>query len=246
MNLIYGSTALKHWIPESRNPNDLDVITEEKLRSSKEKQFYWTKAFGYLINNKDKNYVDLDLLFTIKVSHSSWDINWTKTMKDIGLMQQHGAKLNKEFYNLLLEDWTKIHKKKQVNLNVKNEDFFKSNIKRKYNHDYLHTVFAFYERPLNERIRKDLSSPMPSEELWNQLSQQDKIKCSVEELMVLSTERYILPLGIPLKTARYKALKQMIVSSTKGFFNLFLILNFEEILKSENEHFTTKLKGLEC
>jgi hypothetical protein len=168
------------------------------------------------------------------MSHLSWDINWDKHMKSAIFLREKGAKLDKILYDSLMIAWSRVHSKKQVKMNVKNSDFFKENIQRKYDHEYLHEVFSFYDRPLNERIRKDLDSPLCSEELWNKLSEEDKFKCALEELMVLTSERFLLTdnkyLKMLISHARTKMLKQMIISTTTGWFNLYLKENFKRFI----------------
>ena len=248
MTLIYGSTAIKHWFPQfKKTPHDLDLICNtievDNLKNTKLTEYYWIEAFEYLLShNIDKKYVDKDLLYTIKVSHAAWDVNWEKTIKDITFLKEQGCVLNKEFFELLYNEWIVIHGKKNVKMSVYNSDFFKSNIYRKHNHEQLHEYFKFYDKPLNEAIRKDLNSPLCSKELWDNLVYEDKIKCALEEIFVLASERYILvEKPLPIKFAIIKILKQMIISSTSGWFNLFLIEEFETLRLREIEHFQKKL-----
>ena len=247
MRLFYGSRAMFYWFKDSRLPNDLDIISpnveENKGKSTEHKQYYWTEAFEYLReHNKDENYVDPDLLYTIKVSHAAWDINWEKTMKDIKFLKSKGCKLNLEFYHLLYADWEKLHGKKKVKMNVKNEDFFKENIHRKYDHEWLHEQFAFTDRPMNERIREDLDSPLCSEKLWNEMEYPDKLRTALEEIFVLTAERYIFVQNpLPTKTARLKMLKQMITSTTSGWFNRFLIEHFDSLRILSEDYFIKKI-----
>lgn len=182
--LIYGSSAIKHHFPDyNREPKDIDIITsvESKFKlnldSIKTIEQYYLPEFDYIFQrNKDKLYVDANFLYTIKMSHLSWNINWDKHMKDAIFLKENGCKLDKELYTPLILAWGRIHGKKSVKMNVENDVFFKENIKRKYNHEFLHEQFAYYDRPLNERIRKDWNSPLCSEELWNLLSEEDKLK----------------------------------------------------------------------
>ena len=254
--LIYGSTAIKHFFPDYPNePKDLDIIVDTDnnyhiaIDECRRIEQYYLPEFQYIFeNNKDKKFVDPDFLYTIKMSHLSWDINWDKHMKSAIFLREHGAKLDKKLYDSLMIAWSRIHGAKKVKMNVKNEDFFKLSIPRKYNHEYLHEEFAFYERPLNERIRKDLDSPLCSEELWNLLSDEDKFKCAFEEIMVLSAERFIFvpkEYRLPPKFAKIKTLKNMITSTTSGWFNTYLKLNFEKFVKTDFPNkFYTKIKDL--
>lgn len=256
--LIYWSKAIKHWFPDfPRIPRDTDYIVKDinnykNNYSNKEdiKEYYWTNAFEYLLkHNKDKKYVDPDLLYTIKLSHLSYNINWWKHLKDVLFLKQKWCKVVEEFYYLLMEDWKIIHWKKKVKLNVKNEDFFKWNIYRRFEHDFLHSQYALHWEPMNFKIREDLSSPKCSKELWNKLSHQEKIDCVVEELYVLTTERYLFtkkpsPYINKLDYAKKEMLFTMITSTTSGWFNLFIKDNIEEIIDYKPKLILDKIEEL--
>lgn len=251
--LIYGSQAIKYHFPDyEKEPHDIDIITETdnkyhlNIETCKRIEQYYLPEFQYIFeNNKDERYVDPEFLYTIKMSHLSWDINWDKHMKSAIFLQEKGSKLDKILYDSLMQAWSRIHGKKSVKMNVKNEDFFKPSIYRRYNHEFLHSEFAFYEGPLNERIRKDLNSPLCSEELWDILSFDDKIKCALEEIYVLTAERYIF-VDKPMKIehAKIKILKNMITSTTSGWFNLFIKENFNLLRLSNPEHILEKIREL--
>jgi hypothetical protein len=244
MKLIYGSAAVKHWFPEFRIPNDLDFISSENHWIPLENS-YWIDAFEYLENNKHPMYVDPNFLLTIKVSHACYDIHWDKTLKDIIFLLNKGCVLDKTFYNLLIKDWSIIHGKKKVNLNVPNEEFFRNNITRKYSHDELHEHLAFYSKPLHNYIRINLNYPMSSEDMFYELSKEDQIKCMLEETFVFMFERFLIPKKTKsLKHAKYLALKQLITSSTSGWFNLALIMNFEELINYDADFLKPKLEEL--
>ena len=242
--LIYGSTAIKHFFPDyNQEPKDLDIITETDnkyhldIQGCKVIEQYYLEEFQYIFdNNKDELYVDPDFLYTIKMSHLSWDINWDKHMKSAIFLREKGCKLDKVLYDSLIQAWNRVHYKKKVKMNVRNSEFFKENINRAFDHEYLHLRYAFSGRPLNERIRKDLDSPLCSEELWRKLSYTNKIKCATEELMVLTAERYgFVPKEnrLPVRFAKIKMLKQMITSTTSGWFNLFLKENFKVLIDKD-------------
>jgi len=246
--LAIGSQAMRYWFSNSREPKDWDFIQplSKTNKNTKEVQFYWVPSFQYILdNNKDDKFVDPDFLYTIKMSHVAWDINWDKTMKDILFLKEKGCKLDKNLFNMLYKEWEILHGKKKVKMDVENDDFFKENIKRKYDHEWLHEQFMFGDRPLNEKIREDLNSPLCSEILWNNLSKLQKLKCASEELMVLTAERYIfvdeLNKPMPLQIAKTKMLKKMITNTTSGWFNRFLIDNFDVLRTMYNEHFKQKI-----
>jgi len=236
--LIYGSCAIKHHFPDyKRIPNDVDLISADKVIGC---DCHYTPAFSYIFeHNSDDVYVDPDLLYTIKISHAAWDINWDKTLKDIVFLKSKECVIDIDLYNLLILDWQQIHgTKSHIKLNVQNSSFFTTNVDRIYDHDYLHEMVKFYNQPLNHKIRKDLNSPLCSEQLFNSMSFDDRIKCAMEEVFVFMLERFLIPKKVVgINRAKYLALKTLITSSTWGWFNRFLIINFETLIKYDNTHF---------
>ena len=239
--LIFGSTALKHWFPDlNRDPKDLDYISKGK--STKEVECHWNPAFQYILdNNKDSKYVDADFLYTIKVSHACYDIRWDKTIHDINFMKKKGCRLDFNLYKQLLKDWEVIHYKKKIRLEGSPEEFFTSKVTRKLDHDQLHHMIKFYDRPMHEKIRNDINNVKCDKNLWDALSYEDKLKCALEESYVFAIERYF---NYPPKIALNKAIKHLITQSTKGYFNLFLIDNFFEMIYNDNSKFINIFKEI--
>lgn len=242
---IYGSTAIKFWYPDfNRIPKDLDIISRDSVNANKQKtEVYWTDAFEYIEkHNKHNVYVDPDLLYTIKVSHLSWDINWTKHLKDVHFLQEKGNKLNKEFYDLLIKDWEKIHSTKKINFNKKHKELFNDGVKRKYNHDQLHEILKLNNIPMYRKILFDENRAICSEKKFKELSEKEQLEVALEEVAVISIERYVIK-GVPFKYAIVKSLKDLTTRMTKGWFNLYLIENSSRIIymdKKYYEHFKTK------
>ena len=234
--MIFGSCAVKHWFPDFRIPNYLDIISEED---------YWVPTFSYmLLHNIHDQYLDPNFIYTLKISHAPWDIHWDKTIKDIIFLRDKGCELDIYLYTKLFKDWQDYHGKKKVKLNILNDDFFTKSIDRKFDHDFLHGQLCFYDRPLHEQIRKDKNSPLCDETLFTEMSFDDKIKTALEEIHVIATERILVHKKIPLKHAKYKALKHLITSMTKGWFNRFLVVNFDHLMYYETETWKSKLENL--
>lgn len=233
--LIFGSTALKHWFQDlNREPKDLDYISKDG-KNSKEVEYHWAPSFQYIVdNNKDSVYVDPNYLYTIKVSHAAWDIRWEKTIRDIKFMKDKGCVLDIPLYEILLKDWNVIHSEKRIRLKGTPEEFFNKNIARKVPHEQLHDIVKFYDKPLHESIRPDKNDVACSKKLWDNLSQEDKLKCALEETYVFAIERYS---EYPPNIALSKALKHLITKSTKGYFNLFMIDNFFDLLYYDRDRY---------
>lgn len=245
--MIFGSRAAKFWYPDFREPKgDTDIIQKDHPKSTREIEYHWVPAFDYILeNNSNLQYVDPDFLYTIKVSHAAWDIHWDKTMIDIKFFQSKGCKLDKTLYDMLIPEWTVKHHSKRVNLNRPVEEFFKDAVNRKYNHDELHQLLAFYDKPLYTRINPDPSIALSNRALFEELSREDQLKCALEEVYVIAVERYLLnEPKMPIRHAKYKAMKQLITSMTKGWFNLFLIVNFQELYYHNDEKLNSTIKGI--
>lgn len=254
MHLIFGSIAAQYWFPDFPRKIDentdtdimIPLISKPFFKSTKLVEFHSNYAFDFILKyNKNNEYVDPDYLYTIKVSHAGWDIHWDKTMKDIQFFKSKGCQLIEPLYDLLIEEWNNSdhHYKKRVNLNKKNEEFFKDAVTRKYNHDDLHQVFKFYDEPLHRTIALVKDTALPSFHKWEDLSHEDKMKCALEEIYTVATERYIIGQKMPAKHSKYKAMKQLITSMTKGWFNTFLIVEFKELLYNDHDkaHWMPKL-----
>ncbi|WP_230677601.1 hypothetical protein, partial [Streptococcus pneumoniae] len=75
--------------------------------------------------SSDKTFCDLSTLLTLKLSHSGWDINWVKTVKDISFLKSWGAVVNEELYGKLVQYWETVHKDKtRINFNKPVREFF--------------------------------------------------------------------------------------------------------------------------
>jgi hypothetical protein len=237
--LIYGSTAIKHWFPDySKSPKDLDIISQDKTLKKEGVEVYWIPEFQYVVdNNKDKTYVDPDLLYTIKVSHAAWDINWVKHTKDIHFLQEKGCKLNKELYDLLVSAWTRVHGKKHFSFNKEHKELFKDSVNRAYNHDDLHEILKLNDVPLYKKILKDNNKALCSYEKFTHLSDKEQFELALEEVVVVAYERYVLPGRLPFKQAVPKALQDLITRMTRGWYNLLLIQNSSRIIHMNESYF---------
>jgi len=257
--LIIGSTALHHWFPDSREPKDFDIIQSplEKnileyfgfnyLKGKVEK--YWLNSFQYILdNNIDFKFVDPNFLYTIKLSHSFWDVKWDKTIYDIIFLKNKGCQADEVLYKMLVNEWKLVHGKKKVNLNKNNDEFFKDNVKREYEHDELHILVAHYDRPLYERIKPDLNKANCSYKMFTDLSFEDKIKLCREEIFVVALERYLIPNDFVAneKAAFHKALKHLVTSMSFGWFPRFIVENIKEITNVKKLNLKEKLCQTKC
>lgn len=250
--LIIGSVALSHWVELDSPPGDIDIMSQNlpfqpspcPSKLLLENTWFGDASEYMLKHNKHEVFLDLNFLFTLKVSHAAWDIKWEKTMFHIYLMKQAGAELDYTLLKMLRQHWEKVHSKKRVMMDKTNEEFFADAVNRKINHDELHKIVAAPFRPANEKMREDLNSPLFSSKLWGESSFQDKMNCAIEETVVIALERYIdfkIARKSHLLQAISRAFKNLVTTMTYGDFNIFLILNAQEIKRASANQVDKKL-----
>ena len=240
--LITGSVAARHWFPEFRQPKDLDIISCIDVRSFCPSELsvetHWDKAQELILSkNKDSVFVDPSLLYTLKLSHMQWDIKWSKTASDVLFFQSKGVALDRDVYDSLVAFWCETHGPKKVNLKMGNEEFFTEHVERRIPHDTLHEMVAFDGRPLHEKVRKDLGSPLVSKELFDGLPDREKLLLFYEELLVIAIERHALTNGSKKNEkliAINGAYKKLVTTMTKGFFCDFMLLNYKQMHDDRN------------
>lgn len=234
---IIGSVATKyHFGDFSRDPVDLDIISEDGISGT---DYHYHPAFESVLKKVGRTHiVDANTLYTIKVSHSFWDIAWGKTMHDIIFFQQKECELDTELYSKLYKAWEEVHGKKKANLNVMAEDFFQATVKRLYEHDSIHASIAYYDKPMYFRILKDGADVMVDRSKWEVLSYEDKLKTVREEVYATALERLMIPSDYKYspRGAYAWALKKTIISFSKGWFPLFIVDNFSVLSKPDIDY----------
>jgi len=247
--LIIGSTALKHWFPtEVREPKDFDLISSEPKMEQAE-QHYWIDEFqGLLQANKDSQYIDPDLLLTLKSSHFGWDIHWQKTANDILFLKRKGFRMNKDLYKSLVKGWIKVHGEKWAKLQDKDADkFFADAVKRKYVHDDIHDAVAVYDKPLYTLIKEREDSVKCLKDKFNQLNFNDQVLLVKEEVWVTALERYLIPSNFTFgdKLAYNKSLKKLTTTMSSGWFKEFIIDNFDHLYYCKDRSYIERFKQAE-
>lgn len=231
--LIIGSVAASHWWDDFRKTGDIDIITDVDISGNMLVETHWFPLAEKIIAaNKHHIFADPNILFTLKVSHAMWDIHWNKTMRDIFFMQDKGCKIIEPLCTELEKMWESIHIKKQDKSKIKlvdNEMFFTPMVKRIVPHDHIHEVVAGDNPPMHTRIRKNMNSALCDEELWNELSFEEKCKTVEEEASVIAIERFMLTQNIHAGIAFSEAIKKLVTTMTKGWFNRFIRLNYRSI-----------------
>lgn len=186
----------------------------------------------------------IDDLYTIKLFLAQWDTNFAEDISAIYYLKFRGCSLNKPLYNALCSRFEPLLPTKRVLDTPTKQGSFKLNTDRLYLHDVIHQHFAHYSEPLYKAILKRPGSIYTSEKKFRALSQEDQFKCALEEIYTVATERLIIPFGYSPQEAKYIAMKRLCIGLSKGYFCIFLLENFFELLYSSNSYFLGKLKEL--
>lgn len=241
--LIIGSTAAKRWIPDFREPKDFDVFTTSETGSTeylgtRYEPFYspliadWVNQRWVNTYPANSRCANLDELYTIKISHSYWELpngSWTKHMEDAACFKRHGAELLPDLHALLYKVWEERYGKKKVNLNMDASDFFDDAVNRVYDHDSIHASVAYGDHPLYEDVMEDGQSVKTDmRKVWA-LPFDKQVMLFREEIYATALERIVIPRNYKCspRAAYAWALRRTITSLTKGRSATFISDNYE-------------------
>lgn len=248
--IIVGSFALRQWVPDYREPKDLDIWLYEKEDTicGIADSYTVSKELYDLIPTKD-GYATLDALYTIKLSHLGWDVHWEKTKKDVLFFKSLGCDILPELYLALVEQWKKDYGNKDfLSLNKDKEDFFTDNVTYKYDHDYLHELVAYPNKPKYLSCLKESEEVLIDKDEFDWLPFEDKVRMFREEITVIACERWVLNDYFKGRVSWYEAyklsLKKTITRLTKGWATEFITKNIEYFVKPEYSYFEYILNKL--
>lgn len=204
-------------------------------------------------------------LYLIKKSHVKHPIRWFKTIEDYHFLKGWTRSLLsdsevKAFEKRSEEVNNRASRKKKVNLNMSNEDFFKKSsgkVRRIYEHDDLHLVTSYYEIPLYQQLKHDKTKAKLEKDLWDKLDYKDQLKVVREECYAIALERTLIPMLEPngclneykedkdfldhsltkdCEVAAFEdALMRICTTLTKGWFQNFAIENYPVIKDYDRE-----------
>jgi len=187
-------------------------------------------------------------LSIIKRSHLWRDIKWNKHIT-------HYHKYLKEFTQYYTDNDRRILAERTAmtmkeypqgnpNLMQSKEDFFDDAVAKKFDHDYLHELYAHYDKPLYTRLLRQANLAWCEESKWLQLSHEDKLKCIQEEVYVIATERYLVrnDWKYPAKKAYMQALQKVCTTLCSGWFRDYSIDYYPELVQGFDESKVEKVK----
>lgn len=231
--IVIGSTAARHHLGDAwREPKDLDVFTDTmEIPVPAGVDPLWHPEFGEWWHNEGRN-ATLDELYTIKISHSYWELknnSWGKHMSDVVMLKRHGAQLIPELHKILYGVWEQKHGVKRVDLNMDKAAFFDDAVPRRYDHDSVHESVAYGDEPLYNRILKDGAEVGVSMKKLKALPFEDQVRLFREEIYATALERKVIPsdYDVSPRWAYAWALRRVITSLTKGWSATFIVDNYE-------------------
>lgn len=251
LEVVVGSKAMLYLGLSTRQPKDLDIVTNESDRPpiAGVDSLYDVRLTTFLeAMRQQANHANeiekpsLDFLYTLKVSHSYWDLphtSWYKHVLDISILKQAGAVLWPELHAVLYKIWEEKWGKKQVNLYMDKSAFFDDAVPRTYDHDSIHRAVAYGDRPLYESVLVPGQEIAQSTKAIKALDKVTRDRLYREEIYVTALERDILPGWLTSPRAAYlKALKKMVTSLSKGWSATYLLDNIRDFMEPEIDYVT--------
>lgn len=252
-NILIGSRAMQYWIPDRfsvKPTTDWDVISSEPIKGTEQHDRSLLNNANFDHYTSDKHTVDFNGtklhvmlpvgLAIIKRSHLWRTIGFNKHIMHWHRHMKYWLWAGGKEAQVLLQERTAMtqaaYPQNGPNLMLSKSEFFDDAVKKVYDHDYLHSLFANYERPLYMELQKE-HEIMCYEELWNNLTWDKKLLCVQEEVNVLATERFLVPSNFEqnTKAAYLKALEKVCTTVTKGWFRDFAIDNYPAVISVYNQ-----------
>lgn len=266
-NLLIGSRALNYWFPsvQIKDSTDWDIITHRAsifeddagtsiechdpcLLNNSEFERFTTDTAVIEVQGQKVHVVDPRGLAIIKRSHLWRDLKFDK---HIAQYHKHLAKFTQYYTpedDQLLIERTKmtmqLYPQANPNLMQSKEKFFDDAVSKVYDHDYLHELYAHYDKPLYTRLLRQEGNAWCDKDKWLMLSHEDKIKCIQEEAYVIATERFLVrnDWNYPMKLAYLKALGKICTTLCSNWFRDYSIDHYPELVQNYNENKIQQVK----
>ena len=246
-SVLIGSRAARYWFPDWREPNDTDYFSDPTIEGA---EVFWHPSLHGFWPEGHSRVATPGELYTIKMSHSAWDLHgtWEKHMHDAMILKSLGCGLIRELYDILYPIWEHKHGKKVMNLNQDKDDFFSDAVIRKYDHDSIHESVAINDRPMYEYYLKDGSTvAMDMAKVWAS-PKQAILDLFAEEIAATALERWVIPSNYKVSPglAWGRAVKKTVTSLTKGRSSLFIATNYDYYRKAPYDYIGRHKSNLHC
>ena len=265
--ILIGSRALNYWYSSFKitSDTDWDIISDLPITGAEfhpssflnnaEVEVFTDENHVLDFNGQEILVCDVLGLALIKRSHLHREIGWDKSithyhkwlarfMIDTNCsdsfeeMRTSWKSKQDKFLADRIRLTNEAFPQRHPNLNQSVEDFFDDAVTKKYNHDYLHELFAYSSKPWYTSLQDDPSKAWCSQEKFNKLTHSQQLECVAEEVYVIATERFLVPKDwkYPAKLAYMKALKKVCTTLCSGWFRDKAIDYYPEILSLFDEN----------
>lgn len=231
------------------NTNNVEILNLDKSESLK--RYIEHDAQGGKLGS-GLRYASKEVLFSLKKSHIHFPIKFDKHIKDYCFLydQVNGIDILEPITKLnFKETESRVGKLRTPSLNKSTKEFFGQSdglVKSFFIHDDIHRVMSHYDKPLYEKMQKDLVLAKCEKDMWNEFAFEEKCKCVLEEAYVIALERKILPMlfgeGVYFSSQEALDWSLMRISTTlcSGWFRQFATDNFFRIKEYININYVEK------
>jgi len=195
----------------------------------------------------------LDILYMLKMSHRyrKDSPHFKKTMDDIWRMRAVGATIPVQYSEWFAERESLTYTNKLPNLNQSRKEFFdNSNSIYTVQHDDIHEAVKHLDRPAYEYYKPDATEVFTSKEMFYSVDESVRLYGALEEVMVLSIERAILPFSLVGDKRRWAfdmAHMKLASSISGGWFRNHVWENYYAVQAMYSEEYVDKFyKALEA
>lgn len=237
--ILIGSKAIKHWFPDfPREPKDTDYIVHEykkydefpeinQPKDGTKIEYLKNKVISDLYKNADKMVLPPDQLYTLKMSHLFWDINWEKHEWDASWLRNKGCNLDYPLFHKLYKFHNDLHgKNKRSDLKMSASEFFNNALDCEYDHDWLHTLLKPY--PTFNKVLKDGEEVEVDYNKFHMLAELEKEELVREEVEIMAFERWP---KLDYRFAYGRMLKKFILSHAPIWEAIWILGNYPKLCK---------------
>lgn len=246
MRTLVGSRALLRYFDDFyREVDDVDYFSDQPVEDAD--VFYHPDLEKWSWSS----IATLDELYTIKVSHSFWQLrnnSWNKHMRDVQYMQEKGAYFIPELHEVLYPIWEKVHGRKKDNLHhseIPSNELCADGI---LDHDAIHSTVSYNGEPMYNKILRDGHASAIDRKKFEALTTTEKFRLVREEVYATALEKYLIPSDFTSSTnaAYKKALRHTVTHFSRGWFPLFIVLNWNDLHEPDLDYVSLFRRRVDC
>lgn len=247
MNILIGSRAMNYWnksVPINED-TDWDIVSSRPIQGAEfhdrcllnnDDLYKYVSQEKVQFNEQWVNVLSMKGLSLVKRSHLHRDLSFQKHIthywKYLEYQRAFWTERDLAFLAERIKMTTERFPQLQPNLNKTVDAFFDDAVVKKYNHDYLHSLYAYEQAPMYTKLQKNSELVWCSKDLWLELSIEQQMQCIAEETYVIATERFLVSADwqYPSKLAYMKSLQKVCTTLCSGYFRDAALDNYPLIV----------------